>query len=151
MPRSRSARVAAAIVATELSVASCGPIGWVRVTVNHPLDAHDVAFIVPGHTTWGDVTNRLGAPDQLAGAGDALVADYFYSDSKSFNVNLGWPLGFIGPVSYAPHSLTLGGQGIGIHTFQVAVDSRGIVEWADFRRGEAASQYRLWPFIGPSP
>jgi hypothetical protein len=97
------------------------------------------------------VTSRLGPPDRLAAIGGGLVADYFYSDSKSFNVNPGWPLGFLGPVSYAPHSLTLGGQGIAIHTFQVAVDSRGIVQYAAFRRGEAASQYRLWPFDGPGP
>lgn len=147
--RSQSPLVAAAILATVLS-AGCGPIGWVRVTVNHPLDPHDVAFIVPGRTTWAEVTSQLGAPNRLAAAGDGLVADYFNSDGKSFNINPGWPLGFFGPASYAPHSLVLGGQGVGNHTFQVAVDARGIVQYAEFRRGETAAQYRLWPFAGPS-
>ena len=143
--------MAAAIIATASSIAGCGgPIGWVRVTVNHPLAPHDVAFIVPGRTTWTEVTSRLGAPNRLAAAGDGLVADYLYSDGKSFTINPGWPLGFLGPVSYAPHSLVLGGQGIGTHTFQVAVDVGGTVRYADFRRGEAASQYRLSPFEGPS-
>jgi hypothetical protein len=148
--RSRWPLVAAAILATVSAVAGCGPIGWVRVTVNHPLDPRDVVFIVPGRTEWTEVTNRLGAPDRLAAAGDGLVADYFYSDSRSFTINPGWPLGFIGPVSYAPHSLTLGSQGIGNRTFQVVVGSRGIVQYADFRRGETGAQYRLWPFASPS-
>lgn len=133
-------------------MASCGgPIGWIRVTTNHPLDTQAVAFIVPGRTTWGDVTSRLGAPNWLAGTGDGFVADYFYSDSRSFNLNLGWPLRFVAAVSVAPHDLALGGQAIGIHTFQVAVDSREVVQYAAFQRGQAASQYRLWPFDSPSP
>jgi hypothetical protein len=135
--------------AVVLSIAGCGPIGWTRVTINRPLDADQVAFIVPGRTMWTEVTGRLGAPNQLAAADSGFVADYDYSDSKSFTVNFGWPLGFIGPVSYAPHSLVLGGQGIGIHTFQIAVNSQGVVRYADFRRGEAASQYRVWPFASP--
>jgi hypothetical protein len=148
--RSRPLLVASVILATVSSVAGCGPIGWVRVTLNHSLDPHEVAFIVPGRTEWTEVTNRLGAPNRLAANGNGLVADYFYSDGRSFTVNPGWPLGFVGPVSYAPHSLTLASQGIGNHTFQVAVDSRGIVQYADFRRGETAAHYRLWPFEGPS-
>jgi hypothetical protein len=147
--RAQSAQVAAAIVATALSAAGCGPIGWVRVTVNQPLDPREVAFIAPGRTTWTEVANRLGAPNRLAASGAGLVADYLYSDSRSFTVNPGWPLGFFGPVSSAPHSLTLGSQGIGDHTFQVAIDSRGVVQYADFRRGDAAAQYRLLPFEGP--
>ena len=146
---SLSLRVAAAIIAA-LTAAGCGPIGWIRVTVNHPLDSRDVAFIVPGQTAWSEVTRRLGAPDRLAAAGNGLAADYLYSDGKSFNVNLGWPLGFFGPASYAPHSLVLGAQGITTHTFQVAVDSRGIVQYAAFRGEETAARYRLWPFEGPS-
>jgi hypothetical protein len=95
--------------------------------------------------------SRLGAPDRLVEAHDRLIADYVYSDGKYFRINFGWPLGFISPVSYAPHDLALSVEGIGIQTFQVAFDSREIVQYADFRRGEAASQYRLSPFESPSP
>jgi len=150
MPRSRSRRVADAIVALALSVAGCGPIGWVRVTVNRPLDAREVAFIVPGTTTWDEVTGRLGAPDRLAEAQDGLIADYLYSDTRYFRIDPGWPLGFITPVSYAPHSFALSVEGVGIETFQVAFDSRQVVQYAGFRRGEAGSQYRLTPFESPS-
>jgi hypothetical protein len=151
MARTGLLRTAVAVAAIGLGVAGCGPIGWIRVTINHPLDAREVAFIVPGRTTWGEVTTRLGAPNRLAAVHDGVVIDYVYSDSKSFSVNLGWALGFIGPLSYAPHSLSLGGQGTGVHTFQVAFDSRGVVQYADFRRGQAAAQYRVWPFKNPGP
>jgi hypothetical protein len=140
-----------AVVAAGLGLAGCGPIGWVRVTLNHPLDPNAVAFIVPGKTNWDEVTSRLGAPDRLAAVGDGTVADYLYSDGKSFQVNFGWPLGFVAAASYAPHDLTLGGQGIGVHSYQVAFDERGVVRYADFRREEPASQYRLWPFEIPNP
>ena len=132
-------------------MAGCGPIGWVRVTINHRLDAQEVAFIVPGKTTWSEVTARLGAPDRLAEAHDGLIADYLYSDTRYFRIDPGWPLGFVTPVSYAPHSFALSDEGIGIQTFQVAFNSREVVQYADFRRAEAASEYRFSPFESPSP
>jgi hypothetical protein len=151
MRKRRYPRVAGALLASVLSLVGCGPIGWTRVTVNRPLHAQDVAFIVPHLTTWDEVTRRLGAPDALLRTGEGLAADYFYSDSKSFSVNFGWPLGFVTPVSYLPHSFVLGGQGMGIPAFQVAFDARGVVTYTGFLPGASASQYRLWPFSSPSP
>jgi hypothetical protein len=151
MPGSRSPRLTGAILAIGLNLAGCGPIGWVRVTINQPLNAQQVAFIVPGKTTWGEVTARLGAPDRLAEAYAGLIADYLYADTRYFRIDPGWPLGFVTPVSYAPHSFALSVEGIGIRTFEVAFDSREVVQYADFRRGEAASEYRFSPFESPSP
>jgi hypothetical protein len=151
MTGARLLRVALAAAALGLGMTGCGPIGWIRLSFNRPLDARDVAFIVPGRTTWGEVTSRLGAPNRLGAVHDGVVIDYVYSDSRSFNVNPGWPLGFIGPLSYAPHSLSLGSQGVGVHTFQVAFDARGVVQYADFRRGQAAAEYRLSPFETTNP
>jgi hypothetical protein len=151
MPGSRSPRLTGAILAIGLNLAGCGPIGWVRVTINHPLEAQEVAFIVPGETKWDEVTTRLGTPDRLVAVHDGLIADYLYSDTRYFRVNPGWPLGFVSPVSYAPHDFAFSVEGIGIRTFQVAFDSREVVQYADFRRGEAASEYRLSPFESPSP
>jgi hypothetical protein len=128
-----------------------GPIGWVRVTVNHPLQPQDVAFIVPRHTRWDEVTRRLGAPDQIVRTADGVAMDYRSSDGKSFRVNFGWPLGFVAPVSYAPHDFTLSGQGIGSHTFEVAFDAQDVVVYAAFVPGAPASKYRLWPFSSPGP
>jgi len=139
---------AGAIVAAGLTLAACGPVGWTRVTVNRPLNAGEVKFIVPGETKWDEVMSRLGAPDELAGTRAGTVADYYYSDSRSFRINFTWPLSFFLPTAHLPHSLVLGGQGIGTNDFQVAFDTTGVVQYAAFRRGEAASRYRLWPFEG---
>jgi hypothetical protein len=151
MPGSRSPRLTGAILAIGLNLAGRGPIGWVRVTINQPMNAQQVGFIVPGKTTWGEITARLGAPDRLASAHDVLTADYLYSDTRYFRIDPGWPLGFVTPVFYAPHSFALSVEGIGIRTFEVAFDSLDVVQYAGFRRGEAASEYSFSPFESPSP
>lgn len=143
----RRPRAACALIA--LALAGCGPIGWTRVSVNRPLAPAQIAFIVPGTTSWDEVTQRLGAPDGLAATTDGTVIDYRYSDSKSFSVDFGWPLNFVSPISYFPHELVLGGQGIGLRTFEVAFDARGVVAHAGFLRGEGAAEYKVWPFEPP--
>lgn len=141
-----------ALAASGLGLAGCGgPFGWTRATLNRPLHPADVAFIVPRETTWSEVTERLGAPDDLVRTGDGVAADYVSRDSRSFSINFGWPLNFVAPVSYAPHDLVLGGRGVGNRTFEVAFDAHGIVTYAGFVSDAAASQYRLWPFSSPSP
>jgi hypothetical protein len=139
------------MIAIGLALAGCGPIGWTRVTVNRPLSAREVSFIVPGATKWSEVMSRLGAPDELIDTCNGIVADYFYSDSKSFDINFGWPLTFIPAASHAPHSFALGGRGIGTNSFQVTFDARGVVQYAAFSRGQAAAPYRLWPFESTTP
>lgn len=153
MRRKLSPLLAAALVlGLGLGLGGCGgPIGWIRVTVNRPLRAQDVAFVVPRETTWDEVMRRLGAPDGLVRSGDGVAADYFSSDSRSFRVNFGWPLRFIAPISYAPHDFALGGQGSGSRSFQVAFDAQGVVTHAAFVSGAAASRYRVWPFSGAAP
>jgi hypothetical protein len=120
------------------------------VSVNRPLTAADVGFIVPGRTSWHEVTERLGAPDDLVGTREGFLAAYSDYDSRSFRINFGWPLGFVAPF-YAPHDLATGGQGIGVRTFAVAFDEKGIARFADFVRGEAGSRYQVWPFDESSP
>jgi hypothetical protein len=152
MKRWRSSSLLLAALAGGLGLAGCGgPFGWVRVTVNRPLKPQDVAFIVPHRTRWDEITRRLGAPDELVRTADGVAADYLCSDGKSFRVNFGWPLGFVAPVSYAPHDFTLGGQGIGSRTFEVAFDARDVVVYAGFVPGAPASKFRLWPFSSPGP
>lgn len=134
-----------------LLLAGCGPVGWTRVTVNRPLKPGDVAFIVPRKTTFTEVTRRLGVPDDIErGLRRGIIAEYVSSDSRSFSVNFGWPLNFIGPVSEVPHSFVLGGRGIGTHTFEVSFDRDDVVVYAGFLPGAPASQYRVWPFGSPS-
>lgn len=143
--RWRILRFSGALLA--IALGGCGPIGWTRVTVNRPLQSADVAFIVPQRTTFDEVMARLGAPDEIVrSAGDGLAAHYTASDSRSFGVNLGWPLRFVAPVSFVPHQFTLSGRGIGSKSFEVAFDARGIVTYAAFLPGASAARYRFWPF-----
>jgi hypothetical protein len=135
------------VLAVALGAAGCDPISWTRVTLNQPLKATDVAFIVPGTTTLDEVV----APDELLGTRDGLATNYLYEDAKYFRVNLGWPLNFVTPVSYAPHDLVFANSTAGFDTFQVAVDSRGVVRYAAFFRGAAAARYRAPPFEGSKP
>lgn len=140
-----------ALVAAAPSLAGCDPISWTRVTLNHPLSAGEVAFIVPGTTRLEDVVARLGAPDQLIGTHRGMVMNYFYEDARYFRVNLGWPLGFISPISYAPHDLVFANSASGADTFQVAFDAEGAVRYAGFFRGAASARYRVVPFDAPKP
>jgi hypothetical protein len=131
-----------------LCLAGCDPISWTRVTLNQPLAARDVAFIVPGRTRLDEVVARLGAPDQLVPAQDGFAVNYLYRDAKYFRVNFGWPLGFVSPTAYLPHDLVLENSASGADRFQVAVDSRSVVRYVGFFRGAAAAQYKAWPFEG---
>jgi hypothetical protein len=137
-------------LAAGLAVAACDPISWTRVTLNHPLKSEDVAFIVPGQTTLKDVVGRLGAPDQLLPIRDGMAANYLYEDSKYFRVNFGWPLGFINPLSYAPHDLVLANTRLSADTFEVAFDARGVVAYAGFFRG-AGARYEVLPLDNKKP
>jgi hypothetical protein len=134
-----------------LAVAGCSPISWTRVTLNHPLTADEVSFIVPGETRLQEVVARLGAPDQLVGTHDGFAANYLYRDAKYFRVNLGYPLGFVSPTAYLPHDFVLAGSASGLDTFEVAFDARSVVRYAGFFRGAAAAQYKAWPFGDGKP
>jgi len=131
-----------------LSAAGCTPISWTRVTINRPLHPADVAFIKPGNTNWSTVMARLGAPNDLIPSADGIVANYYYYDGKHFGVDFGYPLNFVGPLSYAPHSMVLRNLGVGSDEFQVAFDTHGVVQYAAFSSGSAAAKYKLWPFHG---
>lgn len=139
-----------ATLALGLAAAACDPISWTRVTLNHPLKPEDVVFIQPGKTTLKEVVARLGAPDQLVATHHGMAANYLYEDSKYFRVNFGWPLGFIEPLSYAPHDLVLANTRLSADTFEVAFDVRGVVEYAGFFRG-AGARYKLLPIDDEKP
>jgi outer membrane protein assembly factor BamE (lipoprotein component of BamABCDE complex) len=136
------------ILTMVLSLTGCTPISWTRVTLNHPLQAEDVAFIRPGETKWDEVIHRLGAPNELTGTPSGVVAEYYYYDGKRFDVDFGWPLGFFLPpgASEAPHQMSFGDEGIGANTFQVTFDSNGIVQYDGFSNSVAASQFKGSPF-----
>ena len=143
----------AAALLLALAVTGCGPINWTRITLNHPLQAKDVAFIKPGETRLNDVIGRLGAPNDLLETPDGMIADYYYYDSRRFDVDFGWPAGFFLPpgASMAPHQLEFTNAGIAADTFEVAFDGSGVVRYEGFSHTASVPGFNSSPFGGQVP
>ncbi len=120
-----------------------GPLGWQRTTLNHPISAQDVRFIVPGKTHLQEVVDRLGSPDEIGGAEGQMFVRFRFTDGRSFRANLGWALRFFSPI--APF-LVFGGSGIGTDLFQLTCDDQWVVRDYAFAKHTDASEFRLIPF-----
>ena len=129
---------------TTLSVCLRGPVVWQRVTLNQPLTAQDVSFVVNGKTGLSEVVEKLGAPNQMLSSTGGVVARYQFTDGKYFRVDFGWGLRFVIPF-YSP-DLVLGRGGTGIDTFQVTYNDHWVVQDHGFAFHSQVSEYRLWPF-----
>lgn len=133
-----------ALLAVHLVLTGCPIIVWQRVTINKPIKPETVAFIIPGKTTWAEILEKLGAPDEISESQLGPVARYRFLDEKYFRVNFGWGLRFILPL-ISP-DMSLGGGGIGTDEFQVVLDSNWIVRWHAFSNESRASRFNFWPF-----
>ena len=120
-----------------------GPVAWQRVTLNQPLTAQDVSFVVNGKTSLPEIVEKLGAPNQMLSSNGGVVARYQFTDGKYFRVDFGWGLRFLIPI-YSP-DLVLGNGGTGIDTFQVTYNDHWVVQDHGFALHSQASEYRLWP------
>jgi hypothetical protein len=140
--------VGAAVALFALALTGCGPINWTRVTLNHPLEAKDVAFIKPGETRLDDVVRQLDAPNDLEETPNGMIADYYYSDSRRFDVDFGWAAGFFMPpgTSMAPHELEFTNIGVGADSFEVAFDKGGVVQFEGFSHTTSLPGLDISPF-----
>jgi hypothetical protein len=121
-----------------------GPVAWQRLSLNEPIASSDVAFIVDGVTRLDEVVDRLGPPDEMRPAGELVVARYHFTDGKYFRADFGWGLRFLMP--FATPEGVLGGGGFGTDIFQIACDSRWVVQEHTFAWHTNSSTFRLWPF-----
>ena len=121
-----------------------GPVVWQRVTLNQPLTAQDVSFVVNGETSLSEVVEKLGAPNQMLSSNGGLIARYQFTDGRYFRVDFGWGLRFLIPF-YAPE-LVLGGGGLGTDAFQVTYNDDWVVQDHGFAFHSQSSEFRLWPF-----
>ncbi|MER3422103.1 MAG: hypothetical protein C4293_01560, partial [Nitrospiraceae bacterium] len=118
-------------------VASCpcfrSPAAVLLLWRNDPIDEEDVAFIIPGQTTFSEIIERLGAPDELAGVEDGKRAVIFYHfrDAKYSRVNFGWPLRFWTPVQ---PDFIFSGLGFGTDVFEVALNRDWVVQYHAFAK-----------------
>lgn len=121
-----------------------GPVVWQRVTLNQPLTAQDVSFVVNGETSLSEVVEKLGAPNQMLSSNGGVVARYQFTDGRYFRVDFGWGLRFLIPF-YSPE-LVLGGGGLGTDAFQVTYNDDWVVQDHGFAFHSQSSEFRLWPF-----
>jgi len=129
---------------TSLSACVRGPVVWQRVTLNQPLTAQDVSFVVNGETSLSEVVEKLGAPNQMLSSNGGVIARYQFTDGRYFRVDFGWGLRFLIPF-YAPE-LVLGGGGLGTDAFQVTYNDDWVVQDHGFAFHSQSSEFRLWPF-----
>ncbi len=130
-----------------LSLTGCGFISFVRISVNESITPDDVAFIVPGTTTFADVAAKLGTPEELTGIESGAVAVYHFRDAKYSRVNFGWPLQFFLPVT---PELVMSGAGLGTDVFQVVYDARWVVQEHAFAHHVTPHRFIPWPFWSSS-
>ncbi len=138
--RRGQAVTALCLLAVVLTLGSCQ---WRRLTVNDPIKPEDVAFIQPGQTSLAEVVAKLGAPDEIKGAGHLMVARYRFRDGKYFKIDMGRLLAFWSPVT--PEMSMARGQ-VETDVFQVVTDSRGIVREQAFAFQSPATRFNPWPF-----
>ena len=119
------------LLALSLCASGC-PLRWQRVTLNHPIKADDVSFIVPGQTTLKQVLEQLGVPDQIEHSTIGPITQYDFLDVKEFKVDLLSPLPLaVSAVAVVPGSyrqMELQSGGMGPDHFRVFFDSNWIVQ-----------------------
>jgi hypothetical protein len=132
-------------LAIDLVLSSCGaPIQWQRVTINEPIKPEELAFIIPGRTTFPEILEKLGTPDEISGSKRGPVAHYRYLDQKSFRVDLAWPLRFFIPLFAIPvvsPEMSLRDASLGTDVFMVFLDSNWIVQEHAFARQAQSARF----------
>jgi hypothetical protein len=120
-----------------------GGCNFVRITLNRSLSPEDVAFIVPGRTTFPDVIGKLGTPDSFSEPSTGSVAIYRFLDLKYSRVNFGW---LVKPWSPIDPDLILSRTGFETDALQVFYDSQGVVTHYSFLRHLTPPKFTAYPF-----
>jgi hypothetical protein len=124
-------------------LSGCGFITFVHVTVNDPITPEEVAFIIPGQTTFAEIIERLGTPDELTGTDNQAVISYHFRDVAYSRVNFGWPLRFWTPVQ---PDMIFSTAGLGTNVFQVTFTQSWVVQEHAFAQPVERGRYIPWPF-----
>jgi hypothetical protein len=115
-----------------------------RVVFNDVVTSEQVNFIRIGQTTILELTDHIGAPDEVTESEFGVVALYNWSDTKSAALDFGaLPRLFL---PYAP-TMTLNKTGITPEQFQVVFDPQWTVRAYGFsRRITDGPVVWFWPF-----
>jgi len=162
------------LLVVSLTMSGC-PLVWQRVSINQTITAEATTFIAPGKTTFAEVVERLGAPNEISTLDDestyslirrpmkrntprmdtisrhGAVVRYGFLDAKRFRANFTWGLQFVLNAPGAPTDVELGSGGIGMDELLIVFDSNWVVQQHAFAKHRDASRYRLWPFDLETP
>ena len=132
----------AGVLCVVLFLTLCG-CEFRRVVVNDPFIAESLEELVPGQSTFQDVTQKLGAPDEIEEGASGMVFRYRYGDSKTMRVNFGWILRLLLPV--AP-SMNLGrGEGV-TYILHVALRPDLTFDHSVIQSPPDPPRFWFWPF-----
>jgi hypothetical protein len=115
-----------------------------RATLNDVLTPEQVSFIRIGQTTICELSDHIGAPDEVTESDFGVVALYYWSDTKS----AGLDFGAIGRL-FLPYSPTIRLSKIGItpEQLQVIFDPQWTVRAYGFSRKSTDEPIIwFWPF-----
>ncbi len=143
MERIHSGRRAAVVAALAVTLAGCDPLAsFSRITLNTPLTAQETAFIQPKTTTFIQVVEQLGPPNELRGTSEGAVAVYYFLDGKRTRINYTAPAQLV--QAFIP-DLVVSVWGVGVDQLTIWFDDRWVARDYGFAFNKKIDQFRLLP------
>jgi len=132
---------AAAVLAT--AIEGCDPFAsFSRIALNKPLATQDAAFIQPKTTTFIQVVEQLGPPNELRGTSEGAVAIYYFLDGKQTRIN------YLAPAqvfqAFIP-DLVVNVWGLGVDQLTIWFDDHWVASDYGFAFNANVVQFRLLP------
>ena len=134
-----------AAIATVLAtaIAGCDPFAsFSRIALNEPLTIQDTAFIQPKTTTFLQVVEQLGPPNELRGTAEGAVAVYYFLDGKRTRINYAAPAQVF--QAFVP-DLVVSVWGLGVDQLTVWFDEHWVASDYGFAFNANVVQFRLLP------
>jgi hypothetical protein len=134
-----------ATIATVLATAivGCDPFAsFSRIALNKPLTTQDTAFIQPKTTTFIQIVEQLGPPNELRGTSGGAVAMYYFLDGKRTRINYAAPAQVF--QAFVP-DLVVSVWGLGVDQLTIWFDDRWVASDYGFAFSTNVGQFRLLP------
>lgn len=133
--------VSAAVLVTALL--GCDPLAsFSRITLNTPLTAQDTAFIQFKTTTFVQIVEQFGPPNELRSTSEGVVAVYYFLDGKRTRINYTAPTQLL--QAFVP-DLVVSVWGIGVDQLTIWFDDRWVARDYGFAFNTKVEQFRLLP------
>ena len=126
-------------------IEGCGFADFARVSVNEPITMEDVAFIRPDQTTFAEVIDKLGTPDELVESETGVIVVYRFLDARYARINYG---SLASPWSPVTPDVITEGLGMRLHRLNIRLSPSWVVQRTDFTdQQDRPSRFNLMPFV----